>query len=239
MPPINLLLFPILGGYYILIKSELFRYRQQRLEPQKLIFNSFLSGIILMMLALVFTALVSWVAPSFVDWARTLYPLKAEYFGTCVLAFLIGVGFTEVSNLFVKKDKYISRAINKIGNEFERLCESCYRNTDMIQLSLKNDKCYVGWVKSLPIPSSSSHITILPVYSGYRNKENKRLQFTTQYLDVYATYVREGDVLDIRDLAALVIKIDEIVSANKFDPDMYERFNSTALSSAISGGSNG
>jgi hypothetical protein len=225
MPPINLLLFPILGGYYILIKSELFRYRQQRLEPQKLIFNSFLGGIILMMVAWVFTAMISWVAPAFVESVRQFYPLKTEYFGTCVLAFVLSVVFTEVSNRFVKKEKYISSAINKIGNEFERLCESCHRETDMIQLSLKNDKFYIGWIKSLPIPSSSNYITILPVYSGYRDKESKRLQFTTQYLDVYASYVREDDVIDIRDLAALVIKIDEIVSANKFDPDMYERFN--------------
>jgi hypothetical protein len=230
MPPINLLLFPILGGYYILIKSELFRYRQQRLEPQKLIFNSFLGGIILMIVAWIFTAVVSKMAPAFVAWVRHFYPLQADYFGTCVTAFLLSIVFTEVSNRLVKKDEQISMAINKIGNEFERLCESCYRNADMIQLSLKNDKCYVGWVKSLPMPSSSSHITILPVYSGYRDKEKKRLHFTTQYLDVYATYVREGDVLDIRDLAALVIKIDEIVSANKFDPDMYERFNSPDIS---------
>jgi len=224
MPPINLLLFPILGGYYILVKSELFRYRQQRLEPQKLIFNSFLGGIILMMIAWLFTAVVSAIAPGFVQMVQQFYPLKTQYFGTCLSAFVISVLFTEISNRFVDKDKYISSAINKIGNEFERLCKSCYSEMYMIQLSLKNDKFYIGWIKSLPIPSSSSYIAILPVYSGYRDKDTKRLNFTTQYLDVYATYVRDGDVLDIRDLTTLVIKIDEIVSANRFDPDMYERF---------------
>ena len=224
MPPINLLLFPILGGYYILVKSELFRYRQQRLEPQKLIFNSFLGGIILMMIAWIFTAAVSAIAPDFVHKVQQLYPLKTEYFGTCLIAFVISILFTEISNRFVEKDKYISKAINKIGNEFERLCELCNREGDMMQISLKNDKCYVGWIKSLPIPSSSSYIIILPVYSGYRDKETKRLHFTTQYLEVYATYVRDGDVLDIRDLTTLVIKVDEIVSASRFDPDMYERF---------------
>lgn len=232
MPPINLLLFPILGGYYILIKSELFRYRQQRLEPQKLIFNSFLGGIILMMIAWIFTAVISAIVPHFVERVQQFYPLKTEYFGTCVIAFVISVLFTEISNYFVDKDKHISKAINKIGNELERLCKSCYSDMHMIQLSLKNDKCYVGWIKSLPIPSSSSYITILPVYSGYRDKETKRLHFTTQYLDVYATYVREGDVFDIRELTSLVIKIDEIVSASRFDPDMYERFSAMSVVSA-------
>jgi hypothetical protein len=237
MPPINLLLFPILGGYYILVKSELFRYRQQRLEPQKLIFNSFLGGIILIMIAWIFTVAVSAIAPGLVHQVQELYPLKTEYFGTCVIAFVISVLFTEISNRFVDKDKYISKAISKIGNEFERLCELSNREGDMMQVSLKNDKCYVGWIKSLPIPSSSNYIIMLPVYSGYRDKETKRLHFTTQYLEVYATYVRDGDVIDIRDLNTLVIKIDEIVSASRFDPDMYERFHAvgTAVDAAATG----
>ena len=95
----------------------------------------------------------------------------------------------------------------------------------MIQLTLKNDKSYVGWMKSLPIPTHSNYISILPVYSGYRTKDTKELVFTTQYLDVYASYIKDGDVLDIRDLTTQVIKIDEIVTANKFDQDMYDRFS--------------
>jgi len=168
---------------------------------------------------------------------QEFYPLKTEYFGTCVIAFVISVLFTEISNQFVNKDKYISNAISKIGNEFERLCRLCHREGQMMQISLKNDKCYVGWIKSLPIPSSSSYITMLPVCSGYRDKETKRLHFTTQYLEVYATYVRDGDVLDIRDLNTLVIKIDEIVSASRFDPDMYERFHTLgkAVDAAVTG----
>jgi hypothetical protein len=133
--------------------------------------------------------------------------------------------FAEVSNWIVKKEKRVSDAIDKIGNEFERLCESCYREADMIQVTLKNDKCYVGWMKSLPIPTHSNYISILPVYSGYRTKEKKELVLTTQYLDVYASYIKDGNVFDIRDITTQVIKIDEIVSANKFDPDMYDRFS--------------
>lgn len=231
MPPVNLLIFPIIGGYYILIRSELFRYRQQRLEPQKLIFNSFLAGIFIMIASWIITWIVSGYFPVFVEAVRKYYPVQAAYFGTCIGSFLIAILFTELSNFVVSKDKRVSNAIRKIGNEFERLCESCYRDSDMIQLSLKNDKCYVGWIKSLPIPTHSSHIAILPVLSGYRTKETKELKFTTQYLDVYASYVQEGSVWDIKDLTTQVIKIDEIISANKFDVDMYDRFSNNKESS--------
>jgi hypothetical protein len=224
MPPVNLLIFPIIGGYYILIRAELFRYRQQRLEPQKLIFNSFLAGIVLLIASWILTGIFSYFFPELVSSIRNFYPLQIPYFGTCVGSFFLSIFYTEVTNLFVKEDKRISFAISKIGNEFERLCESSYRSADMVQFTLKTDKCYVGWIQSLPIPTHSNYISILPVYSGYRTKE-KELVFTAQYLDVYASYVREGEVFDIRDLTVLVIKIDEIISANKFDPEMYERFN--------------
>ena len=207
-----------------MIRSELFRYRQQRLEPQKLIFNSFLGGIFLTIASWIFTGLVTRLSPSTVDVVKSYYPVHPAYFGTCVSAFFIGIVFTEVSNLLVNKDRRVSRAIHKIGNELERLCESCYRDMDLIQVTLKNDKCYVGLIKALPIPSHSSYIRMLPVYSGYREKETKELIFTTQYLDVYATYVEDGDVYDVRDITNLVIKIDEIVSATKFDAEMYDRF---------------
>lgn len=169
--------------------------------------------------------------PSVVSLIRRFYPLQMQYFGTCVFSFILAVLFTEISNFFVNKRYRIKTAIRKIGNEFERLCESSHSNAEMVQLTLKNDKCYVGWILSLPIPTHSNYIAILPVVSGYRSKEEKKLTFTTQYLDVYSSYIQDGSVFDIRDLTKLVIKIDDIVTANPFDIEMYERFkdNSAAI----------
>jgi len=222
---VNLLIFPIIAGYYILIRSELFRYRQQRLESQKLIFNSFLAGFFLLLGSWALTGLVSIISPSFVSWIRQWYPVSTPYFGTCFCSFPLALIFTELTNLAVRKTTQITRAINSTGNEFERLCAKCYTEFNMVQFTLKNDKCYVGWLKSLPVPSHSSYITLLPVYSGYRKKDTKELVFTTQYLDVYASYVSDGITTDVSDLNSLVIKIDEIVSANLFDSEMYDRFN--------------
>lgn len=222
--PFNLLIFPIVGGYYILIRCELFRYRQQRVERQKLIFNSIFAGILVLFISWTVTALISSCLPSLVELFRRYYPIKAPFFGTAVFSFFISIIFTELANLIVSEDKAISKAIHKIGNEFELLCEQCYRELEMIQITLDNDKCYVGWMQSLPVPNHSNFISILPVYSGYRNKETKELTFTTQYLDIYATFVRDGSVVDINDLTTTVIKIDSIITATKFDNEMYDRF---------------
>lgn len=231
--PFNLLIFPIVGGYYILIRSKFYRYRQQRVDRQKLIFNSVFAGIILLVTAWIITGLISMIAPEWVKSIQGYYPVHADYFVTACCSFLLAIAVTEFSNILVPQTKSISRAINSIGNEFERLCLSCYKQTALIQLTLRNDKCYVGWIKSLPIPQHSDYISLLPVYSGFRHKENKTLEFTTQYLDVYATYIKNGEALDIRDLANLVIKIDDIVSANMFDADMYDRFQERTSQSGL------
>jgi len=176
----------------------------------------------------IFTATLTKLFPHAVNTLRDFYPLQALYFGTAICSFLLSVVFTEVGNLIVNKDRAISGAIEKIGNEFERLCESCYRNAELVQFTLKNDKCYVGWMQSLPIPLHANYIKIFPVYSGYRKSETKELIFTTQYLDIYATYVQNGEVTNIEGLTTLVIKIDEVVSANRFDAEMYDRFQTTS-----------
>lgn len=122
--PFNLLLFPIVGGYYVVVRSELYRYEQQRVDRQKLIFNSIFAGIVLLCISWVFTALVSYLFPDGVQWVRDHYPLNQEYFGTAFCSFLLGVVGTEITNYFLDEDSRISRAIDNIGSEFDCLIRS-------------------------------------------------------------------------------------------------------------------
>lgn len=94
---------------------------------------------------------------------------------------------------------------------------------------MRTNKCYVGWVQSLPIPSHDNYIRIFPAFSGYRKDDTKELIFNIQYLDVYASYVRSGEVTDIEELTTLVIRIDEIITANRFSTEMYGRFQNAYL----------
>jgi hypothetical protein len=224
MLPLSILIFPIVGGYYLVTRARLFQYRQQRFEQQRLIFNSFFGGIVLIVITWIITAMVEYLAPSLITVIQRYYPLQIEYFGTCVFSFLIAVLFVEASNAFVDKTQQVAQAIRKIGNELEKLCERCQTDKRMIQFTLKNDKCYVGWMLSLPVPTHSNYIVVLPVLSGYRSKLKRQLIFTTDYLDVYSTYVEDGSILDIRDITKLVIKIDDIITASSFDLETFERF---------------
>ena len=90
---------------------------------------------------------------------------------------------------------------------------------------MDTDKFYIAWVKELPIPTVSNYIRVIPVFSGYRDVQ-KKLIFTTHYLDVYSEYVEEVKFQSLYELDVdLIITLDNLVTVSYFDIEMYERFN--------------
>lgn len=89
----------------------------------------------------------------------------------------------------------------------------------MVSLTLANRKVYVGYVRSAPsLDPSESHLEILPVRSGFRDSNNLRFQFTTEYnlpqaLEAYPSYP-----------FLLVLPICDIQIASQFDPALYSQY---------------
>lgn len=224
--PFNLLLFPLVGGYYLIIRFRRLRYIHQRLEQQKLLFHAVIAGTFLLIISFAITFTIRHLFAEQVNQLNHFLSINIPYFGTTILSFFLGMIIAEAGNLFVDNTRAISDSIDIIGNELELLLKTSFNEDRLVQITLKNDKFYVGWVLTLPIPQQSRYIKMLPAFSGYRSNENKRLVFTTQYLNVYSSYIREGLITSLEDLNVnLIIHIDEIITASRFDIEMYERFN--------------
>lgn len=223
--PFNLLLFPLIGGYYILIRFEYLRYRQYRLENQRVLLNSAMLGIFLLGACLIIRTFLLTVAPEAVSMISNALPLKTPFFGTASMSLVVAILATEIANKFISREKAIQHALTAVGSEFELILSTSFSNAHLLQFTLNNNKFYIGWVKELPKPFTTNYIRITPAFSGYRD-DKKELVFTTQYLSVYATYIEEGAVANIGDLKTdLVIKVDTITSVSFFDINMYSRFN--------------
>ncbi|RZM29606.1 MAG: hypothetical protein EOO88_04240 [Pedobacter sp.] len=223
--PFNLLLFPLIGGYYILIRFEYLRYRQYRLENQRVLLNSAMLGIFLLGACLLVRSVLLVIAPQMVLAISNFLPVKTPFFGTASMSLLVAILATEIANKFINREKAIRHALTAVGNEFELLLSSSFTNGHLLQFTLSNNKFYIGWVKELPKPFTTNYIRITPAFSGYRD-DKKELIFTTQYLSVYATYIEEGSVENMGDLKTdLVIKVDTVTSVSFFDINMYSRFN--------------
>lgn len=223
--PFNLLLFPLVAGYYLLIRFEYLRYIQQRLDRQRLLFNSVLFGIFILLVTFFIRSVVEKLFPHLIGALYAYMPIKTRFFGTTSSSLLISILFVEVSNLIIKREKAIRYSIKHFGNELQLLLKSSFTDSRLLQFTLDSGKFYIGWVKELPLPYVSNHVRVIPAFSGYRG-DMKELVFTTQYLSVYATYIEEGVVQSIDELKTdLVLTIDSIMTVSYFDIEMYERFN--------------
>jgi hypothetical protein len=224
--PWNFLIFPLVAGYYVLTRSYFFRFKQQRFETQRLIFESVILSVAVTIITYSIRILIEYFFPTLINSLYSFIPIKSPYVGTAVFTLLLAVLFSELINFFfLNKEKHITKAIKNVGNEFELILASSFTEGLLLQFTLDTDKFYIAWVKELPIPSISNYIRLTPAISGYRNNE-KELIFTSQYLSVYVEYINEGKIKDIEQLKTdLVLNLKNIISVSYFDPEMYNRFN--------------
>lgn len=223
--PWNFLILPLVAGYYLLTRSYYFRFKQQRLDTQRLIFESVLLSVCLTIFTYLIRVIVEHTFPLSIATLYQLIPIKIPYVGTAVFTLVFAVLFSEIINLILNKERFIINAIRSVGNEFELMLASSFTEGLLLQFTLDNNKFYIAWVKELPIPSISSYVRIIPAISGFRNDE-KELVFTSQYLSVYAEYINEGKITAIEQLKIdMVLDLKNIVSVSYFDKEMYNRFN--------------
>ena len=221
--PFNLLLLPLVGGYYLLVTSRFTKYIHQRIDRQRLVFNSVLAGIALIGLSVVITRAIGYLRPEWIADIKRTFPLQLPYTGTAVLSLLLGLVIPHISNLFINKTRALSRSIRLIGNELEQLINGAFLDASLVSFTMKSGKVYVGWPVSLPRPVQGAYLSVLQLFSGYRNDEQD-VTFTTEYWDIYQTRQEAGEDDKYRGFL-LVLTIEDIVSASLFDLDVYDRFN--------------
>ena len=88
---------------------------------------------------------------------------------------------------------------------------------------MSGGKVYVGKVLAISKPRETNQLRILPVMSGYRDKDDKTLTFNTFYSKIYRHY-RERGVSEQELNMDLIIDRKEIISANRFDFEVYVQF---------------
>ena len=70
-------------------------------------------------------------------------------------------------------------------------------------------------------------MALIPVLSGYRKIETRKLEFTTDYWEAYFESGQRGGSLShlSPDEFLFVPPLREIISARRFDPEAYNFFN--------------
>lgn len=230
--PYNVLLIPLIGGYYFLSNFDLFKYKYQRVSSQRLILNSALAGIFVGTISFVFRIGFEKSCPLIFGHVSQIlsqvYTGSQRYIWTMLLGLMIVIALTHLSNLIIRKIPQIKglpirKAIKNYGNELEQLCLGSIDKGFALQITLKNDKVYVGFIDEAPIPSKTNYLLFTPLYSGYRDALTKRLTLNTSYQPVIDSLVAD-DLAEKRSIMNIVIKQDEILTMSPHDPDVFILF---------------
>ncbi|SEG47160.1 hypothetical protein SAMN05421877_108114 [Sphingobacterium lactis] len=221
----SILILPLASGYFILTRSYYFKYQQQRLDRQSLLFETVIFAVLILTVGfLLKTFVYDYVIDPFLkSYINQLNPFRSTaYSGTVFFCFMLSILCTYASNLFTNKEEQVYWAIKRIGNEFELLVSRSVKERKLILISLKSDKFYIGWVKEFPIPSVSNYLRIIPAISGIRN-DDKQLEFKEHYLHTYAKFILDAKIKAISDLETdVVINIPEVLTISFYDQTIYD-----------------
>lgn len=223
--PFNLLLLPLLGGFIFISLCNRWKYATLRLDGYRLLIHASIAGVFLFAAAELLIFLLSSSLSSIDTLWHRIVPIKGS--GTASLAFLLGLTCWWPFNFIFNPVRENERAAHDNGDPLELLLRKALRDTKPILLTVKNGKIYVGFVTHNSSPSVQvESVKILPLASGYRNTENKRLLFTTDYYPIYDKLLEHHESVAHMntDDFEIVIPYREIESANLFDAQIYKTF---------------
>jgi hypothetical protein len=233
--PYNILILPLCAGYFILVYSLLFKYNIQRFHQRRLLFESIIAAIIILVSAFTFRTLIELAFPKIIPYfleKLSFVPIdKPDYFWTAFFSCVIAVILVILSNYIIKKfyGNYepIIWAIRKNGDELEKLFERSATEGKIMQLTLKNNKIYIGFCETIPEPQKTNYLVISPVLSGYRDSETKKMEITTDYFKIIDNYVENLDdsTTSVELNTDITIKQDEILTASIYEQEIYDMFN--------------
>ena len=231
--PYNVFILPILTGYIILINFVLFKYKYQRLNSQRLLLSSILAGLIATSITLLIRAIIKIIFNNFetiiYNWLYSFFPIKeVQYLWTSIITLVIFSSFTFIVNWYIIKNKgkayILAKAIEEEGDEIEQLFKDSAITGELMQITLNNNKVYIGFTDILPEPKKTNYLKITPVMSGYRDSETKKLTITTEYFKVLKIFTSECPKFDIYDID-ITLKQDEILTASIYDQNVFNLFN--------------
>jgi hypothetical protein len=217
--PSNLLVLPLLAGFWFIHFCHYFRFRAQRLDGYRLLIESSIAGALLFLSGRLATYAISYTPLGAVisQWWSNFAPVS--FSGTATFAFLMGLASPFLVNLRWGEDESKRRAVERHGNHLLRLFDYALRKEHLVSITLDNRKVYVGYVVSSPnLSPDDAYIALLPMISGFRTTETMELQFVSLYHELYG----EEDV-NANDFR-VAIPVSSIKMASLFDLEIYARF---------------
>ncbi|MEM7209736.1 MAG: DUF6338 family protein [Pseudomonadota bacterium] len=224
------LLLAIVAGYRFVKHWEATRYRLAREQGHRLYFEATFYGMLLSVLTVCLLALIYHLLPvSIVNTTLFDYSINERItLQELLLAALIAAPFLAqwaalAANKLIVNKTHFYEALAQ--NDFELLLVDAVASDNMVMVTMDDDKVYVGWVYTTSDPANGErrYFSLIPVISGYRNTPQHKVEFTTYYAEIFDKTDERFAELDMDDFV-VVLPIDKVTSARRFDPEVYAQF---------------
>jgi hypothetical protein len=220
--PYNLLLLPLLGGFLFLHIAHLFRFRAQRLDGYRLLVESAIAGACLLTLARVLV--VAFANTSLGRWGTRAWDVFSPFAfsETGAWALILGPLLAQVFNLFVGSEQAKDIEIRRHGNALMRVLQQATRSMRLVSVTLDNRKWYIGYVTESPnLDPQELYFRILPILSGYREKDTMRMIRTVFYQDALGDHSIDANQF------VITLPLRDVKIINFFDEKTYASYFAT------------
>jgi hypothetical protein len=243
MDTVLLFALPLVGGLIFCSTWNFTRWRVAREDGHRLYFRAVLFGAILFAVVAALRHQFEAQCPQWLAMVvaikGVIKPMAKDAAGaaavsdlaiTCFLVMLLGWPFAKSLNLVFRKRFWLRRAIAEDQLE-DFLLQSVDRELP-IAATMDDGKIYVGYVVAGFDPAIGRKcILLLPLMSGYREKDTHKVIFTTYYTELYGddSILSEGQLPEpLSHLSAgdfiTVLPADRIASYRLFDAIAYQVF---------------
>lgn len=222
-------LIPTLGGYWFLTHLHFTSYGALRDSGYHVFFRAAIAGGVLAAIARAIVLCLNHHFPQVSEtWqSYALFP----YSGTAALSVLLGFVLPLAGNQFYSQEKAARRMARESGDLIELLISESIEEQKVVEISLRSGKSYIGFALESGITrQGESDIALIPIASGYRNKDTQELEITNDYARVILESLDDpspSPSLVYKDFQ-IVIPMSEIVSARIFYFEVYQQFQQEA-----------
>ena len=223
-------LLPVLGGYWLVTHFIPTRTDALRRSGYHTAFQSAFWGLIL--LAVSYPAAVLLQVPDFGFFPTGF--LSDAFDRAAILSVALGILVPVTLNPWLDQERIERKTASQRGDLIELLVSDSIDQGKLVEVSLRSGKSYIGFaLRSTVTSHPDTQISILPMSSGYRDKDTQELMITTHYAPVVWRHIEnlqdsEAAEFNPIDELRVIIPRSEIILARPFDPDLQDRFQEEA-----------
>ena len=207
----------LLGGYWFNRIFYMTTYSIYRDSGYNLLFKSAISGVCLIVFSYFVIKYTDYSNLKIICQIQKYFKLT-EYSNVAILAFLLGPISAIVLNSLNIIFRFKEKAIRKSENWLEILFRGSLNNEMMIEVTLENNKVYVGTIFEANDPRfDRQYFQMILSLSGFRNDRHEII-FTTNYAKALNTEENK------KNLFKIIIPVSLLRSARPFDYKVYNTF---------------